>query len=241
MTYQEIDQETLKKLGACSAATVTTLLVKRGLRNTAIRNVTPLRRDLPRMVGPAFTLRYIPAREDLDRYGSGGDPHNAQRQAIELAPAGSVFVLDCRGDASVAGIGAILTRRLQARGLAGVVMDGGVRDSDRVAKFHIPVYCSGPSAPPNYAGHHAVEHGSPISCGGVAIYPGDIMLGDSEAVVAIPPHLAAEIAEEGEAMERREEFLMSEIESGRSIMGVYPPDPETLERYQAAIAQGKAI
>jgi len=192
------------------------------------------------MVGPAFTLRYIPAREDLDRYGTGGDPHNAQRQAIELVPEGAVFVLDCRGDDSIAGIGAILTRRLQARGVAGVVMDGGVRDSNSVATFDIPVYCSGPSAPPNYAGHHAVEFGTPISCGGVAVYPGDIMLGDAEAVVAIPRHLVAEIAEEGEAMERREAFLMCEIVAGRSIVGVYPPDSDTLERYRVAITSGSA-
>jgi regulator of RNase E activity RraA len=192
------------------------------------------------MVGPAFTLRYIPAREDLDRYGSGGDPHNAQRIAIEQVPEGGVFVVDCRGDDSVAGIGAILTRRLQARGVAGVVMDGGVRDSNTVATFDIPVYCSGPSAPPNYAGHHAVEFETPISCGGVAVYPGDIVLGDAEAVVVIPRHMAAELAEEGEAMERREAFLMREIVAGRSIVGVYPPDSDTLQRYQAAIAAGTA-
>ena len=236
----EIEQSLRTRLQACSTATVTTLLVKRGLRNTAIRDVKPLRPGLPRMVGPAFTLRYIPAREDLDAYGSGGSPDNQQRKAIELAPSGSVFIVDCRSDASIAGIGAILARRLQARGLAGVVMDGGVRDTATVATFDIPVYCKGGAAPPNYAGHHAADFGQPISCGGVAVYPGDIILGDSEAVVVIPRHLAEEVAAEGEAMERREAFLMQEIAAGRSIVGVYPPNADTMARYAEAVATGAA-
>jgi regulator of RNase E activity RraA len=234
-----LDPAVHAKLAVCSSATLTTLLVKRGIRRTAIRGVAPIRRDLPRMVGPAFTLRYIPAREDLDRYGSGGDPANVQRRAIEMVPEGAVFVIDCRGDASIAGIGAILTRRLQSRGVAGLVMDGGVRDTASVAGFAIPVYCAGPSAPPNYAGHHAVDMDQPIACGGIAVYPDDIIHGDSEAVIVIPRHLAAEIAEEGEAMERREVFLLGEIEAGRSIVGVYPPNEETLDRYRRAVARGE--
>jgi len=185
------------------------------------------------MVGPAFTLRYIPAREDLDAYGSGGDPANIQRQAIEIAPEGHVFIADCRNQADIAGIGAILARRLRQRGLAGVVLDGGVRDTSPLAVSDMPVYCAGPAAPPNYTGHHAADMNVPIACGGVAVYPGDIIFGDSEAVIVVPQHLATELAAEGAEMDQREAFLIREIEAGRSIVGVYPPDAATMERYRA--------
>lgn len=229
----ELAEGTRSSLSRCSAASVSTQLVKRGFRNSAIRGVAPLRRDLPPMIGSAFTLRYIPAREDLDVYGRSNDPSSPQRQAIELAPAGCVLVVDCRGDATVAGIGSILTRRLEVRGLAGVVLDGGVRDTTSIGAFKIPVYCSGPAAPANFVGHHAADYGLPISCGGVPIYPEDIIFGDAEAVIVIPRHLANEVAEEAAAMERREVFLMNEIADGRSIVGVYPPDEETLRNYEA--------
>jgi regulator of RNase E activity RraA len=221
----------------CSAATLSTLLVKRGLRNTAVRGVRPLNPGLPPMAGPAFTLRYIPAREDVDRYGSGGDPANVQRQAIEIAPEGHVFIADCRNLPDIAGIGSILARRLRQRGLAGVVLDGGVRDTPPLAVSDMPVYCAGPAAPPNYNGHHAADMNVPIACGGVAVYPGDIVFGDSEAVIIVPRHLAAEVAAEGAEMERREAFLIGEIEAGRGIVGVYPPDAATPERYQGWLRQ----
>ena len=217
----------------CSSATLSTLLVKRGLRNTAIRGIRPLRPGLPPMVGPAFTLRYIPAREDVDAYGFGGNPANLQRQAIEMAPEGHVFIVDCRNDPHVAGIGSILVRRLHARGLTGIVLDGGVRDTTSIAGFDIPVYCSGAAVPPNYTGHHAADINTSIACGGVAVYPGDIIFGDSEAVIVVPRHMADDLAVEAAAMERRERFLITEIEAGRSIVGVYPPDAATLARFEA--------
>lgn len=229
----EISPSLRAAFALCSSATLSTLLVKRGLRNTSVRGVRPLRPGLPPMVGPAFTLRYIPAREDIDAYGSGGDPANLQRQAIEIAPDGHVFVIDCRGDADIAGIGSILVRRLHERGLTGVVLDGGVRDTTAIAGFDIPVYCAGAAVPPNYAGHHAAEINGLISCGGVAVYPGDIVFGDNEAVIVVPRHMAEEVATEGAAMEKRERFLITEIEAGRSIVGVYPPDAATLARYEA--------
>jgi len=224
----------------CSSASLSTQLVRRGLRNVAIRGVRPIRADLPPMVGPAFTLRYVPAREDLDAYGSGGDPSNVQRQAIEAIPAGRVFVVDCRGSTDVAGIGAILGRRLVTRGVKGVVLDGGVRDTRAFESIDLPTYCAGPSAPPNYAGHHAADMDVVVSCGGVAVYPGDVIFGDSEAVIVVPRHLAAEVAADAAEMERRERFLFKEIESGRSIKGVYPPDEDTTRRYTEAKALGQA-
>jgi regulator of RNase E activity RraA len=240
MIHQDISPDLRARLQTCSAASISTQLVRRGLRNVAIRGVAPLRTDLPPMVGPAFTLRYVPAREDLDGYGSGGDPSNVQRQAIEASPAGHVFVADCRGVTDIAGIGAILARRLMQRGMAGVVLDGGVRDTAAIAATPFPMYCAGGSAPPNYAGHHAADMDVVVSCGGVAVYPGDIVFGDSEAVVVIPRHLAEEVAADAAQMERRERFLYREIEAGRSIKGVYPPDEETMGRFAAACAAGEA-
>lgn len=230
--------ETAHRLAGCSSASLTTQLVRRGLRNTAIRSVMPVRKGLPRMVGPAFTVRYIPAREDLDAYGSGGDPDNKQRQAVEMVPAGAILILDCRGVTDIAGMGAILCRRLQLRGAAGVVLDGGVRDTTAISGFEIPVYCAGPSAPPNYSGHHAADLQVPIACGGVAVYPGDILFGDDEAVVVIPAHLVDEIAADAWEMEEREKFLLVEIEAGKSIVGVYPPSDETMARFRAWQAGG---
>ncbi len=223
-----------------SSATISTQLIRRGIRNVAIRGVLPLRKDLPPMVGPAFTLRYVPAREDLDAYGSGGDPTNIQRQAIELIPSGHVFVVDCRGESGIAGIGSILARRLVTRGIEGVVLDGGVRDTQSFNTIDLPVYCAGPAVPPNYAGHHAADMNVIVSCGGVAVYAGDIIFGDSEAVVVIPRHLAAEVAVDAAEQERRERFLFKEIEAGRSIQGVYPPDEDTTRRYNEAKASGLA-
>ncbi len=240
MELTDISNELRSVFMKCSAASISTQLIRRGLRNVAIRGVRPLRKGLPPMVGPAFTMRYVPAREDLDAYGSGGDPANIQRQAIELAPGGHVFVVDCRGSTDVAGIGSILARRLMLRGLAGIVLDGGVRDTMSMAKTEFPVYCAGASVPPNYAGHHAADMNVVVSCGGVAVYPGDIIFGDDEAVVVIPRHMAEEIAADAAEMERRERFLYREIEAGRSIKGVYPPDEDTMKRYLQAVESGTA-
>ena len=239
-TAADIPADLRATLMRTSAASISTQLIRRGLRNVAIRGVRPLRTDLSTMVGPAFTLRYVPAREDLDAYGAGGDPGNIQRQAIERAPAGHVFVVDCRGTADIAGIGSILGQRLLQRGLKGIVLDGGVRDTMSLATTAMPTYCLGPAVPPNYAGHHAADMNVVVSCGGVAIYPGDIIVGDREAVVVIPRHLAAEIADEAAEMERRERFLYAQIEAGHSINGIYPPSAETMQRYLDALASGAA-
>ncbi|TAG72596.1 MAG: ribonuclease activity regulator RraA [Burkholderiales bacterium] len=240
MQYQDISTDLRATFMKCSAASISTQLIRRGLRNVAVRGVRPLKAGLPPMVGPAFTMRYVPAREDIDAYGSGGDPTNVQRLAVEASPAGHVFVADCRGAADIAGIGSILARRLMLRGLKGVVLDGGVRDTTSVAQSDFPVYCAGPAVPPNYAGHHAADMNVVVACGGVAVYPGDIVFGDDEAVVVVPRHLAEEVAADAAEMERRERFLYQEIENGRSIKGVYPPDEDTMRRYREAIDSGAA-
>lgn len=241
MEFADISDALRETFMKCSAASISTQLIRHGLRNVAIRGVRPIKSGLSPMVGPAFTLRYVPAREDIDAYGSGGDPSNVQRLAIEIAPAGHVFVADCRAVSDIAGIGSILTRRLMLRGLKGVVLDGGVRDTTSMAQTNFPVYCAGPAVPPNYAGHHAADMNVVVACGGVAVYPGDIVFGDDEAVVVIPRHLAEEIATDAAEMERRERFLYKEIEHGRSIKGVYPPDEDTMKRYLESVASGATL
>lgn len=223
---------TIAKLKTTNSATLSTLLLKRGLRNTAVRGVRPLRTDMPPMVGPAVTVRYIPAREDIDGSEYSSSPDNFQRKAIDTIDADHVLVLDCRGLADIAGIGAVLVRRLIYRQVAGIVLDGGVRDSMDIAALGLPAFCTGPAAPANLVAHHASDMNQPIACGGVAVYPDDVMFGDAEAVIVIPRKWADELADEAVAMDEQEEFLKREIESGRSTFGVYPPNPETVARYQ---------
>lgn len=227
-----LSAETIAKLKTTSSATLSTLLLKRGLRNTAIRGVRPLRTDAPPMIGPAVTVRYIPAREDIDGSEYSSSPDNYQRKAIDTIPEDHVLVLDCRCMPDIAGIGAVLARRLIYRKAAGVVLDGGVRDFMDIAALGLPTFCTGAAAPANLVAHHASDMNQPIACGGVAVYPDDIVFGDAEAVIVIPRKWADEIADEAIAMDRQEEFLKLEIESGKSTFGVYPPNAETTERYR---------
>lgn len=230
---KEVSKEVLNKLGAVSTATLTSILYKRGFSNVFLQNVKPLKAG-QRMVGPAFTLRYIPSREDLDGIEVFKDPAHPQRKAVEEIPPGAVFVMDCRGDASVGSAGSILATRLQVRGAAGLVSDGGLRDATGIAQLDMASYCAGPSAPTNLIKHHALDINVPIGCGGVAVYPGDIMVGDDDGVVCLPSHLAAELAEVAVEMERFESFVLEEVRRGVSIIGLYPPtDPATQERYSA--------
>jgi regulator of RNase E activity RraA len=228
-----LDPSVYAKLLRTNSASLSTLLLKRGLKNTAVRGVRPLASAGRPMIGPAVTVRYIPAREDIDGSTYSSDPSNQQRKAIDTIPDGHVLVLDCRSLAEVAGIGAMLARRLVYRGAVGLVLDGGVRDTADIAQLGLPTYCMGPAAPANLVAHHASDMNQPIACGGVAVYPDDIIFGDSEAVIVIPREYVDDIAEEAVAMEEQEEFLKLEIESGKSTLGVYPPNKETLERYQA--------
>src|SRR5438067_10066383 len=182
---QAPDPVTLEMLKGVSTSTLTTLLYKRGFRNVFIQGARPLKPG-QRLAGPAYTLRYIPSREDLDGVDAFRDPRHPQRVAIEDIPPGAVLVMDCRGDTSVASAGSILSTRLQVRGAAGIVTDGGLRDATGIARLDIPAWCSGPSAPTNLIRHHALALNAPIGCGGVPVYPGDIMVGDDDGVVCIP-------------------------------------------------------
>lgn len=225
--------QTEQKLLRVSTATLTTVMFKRGLRNIFLQGLQRLSAG-PNMVGAAYTLRYIPAREDLDRLESFADRTNAQRKGVEECPAGTVFVIDSREDASAASAGCILAARLQSRGCKGIVTDGGFRDTPEIAKLAMPSYHARPSAPTNLTKHHAVAVNDPIACGGVSVFPGDIIVGDNEGVVCIPQHMANEVADEAEEMTVFEDFVMEMVQQGASTFGLYPPtDPSTMDRFKA--------
>ena len=224
-----LNNDTRQKLSRVSTATLCTALFKRGLRNQFIQDVRPLNPGLPNMVGEAFTLRYIPAREDLNPLSVFQDRGHPQRVAVEQCPAGAVMVIDSRKDARAASAGSILVSRLMTRGVAGVVTDGGFRDSPEIARLDIPAYHQRPSAPTNLTLHQAIDINVPIGCGDVAVFPGDVVVGDAEGVVVIPAHLADEVAGEALEMTAFEDFVMEEVLKGRSILGLYPAtDPQTV-------------
>jgi regulator of RNase E activity RraA len=233
--------ENRARLRAVSTATLTTALFKRGFRNTYMQDVQPLNPSA-RMVGEAYTMRYIPAREDLDVLSAFEDPEHPQRKAVEEIPPGSVFVIDSRRDRRAASAGSILLTRLMVRGIAGVVTDGGFRDSPEIARLGIPAYAVLPSAPTNLIHHHAVDLDVPIGCGDVAVFPGDIIVGDAEGVVVIPAEIANEVTEEAFGMTLFENWVTAQVKAGASIRGLYPANSETRIRYEAwrAGAEGEA-
>jgi len=227
-----MNRNTQNILLTVGTATLCTLLFKRGLRNCFIQGVSRLNNDSVRLVGPAYTLRYIPAREDLDRMEVFRNPDHPQRAAVEKIPQGHVLVMDCRGDASAASAGSILALRLQVRGCAGIVTDGGLRDSNAIAALSMPVYCAGASAPTNLTKHHGADLNVPIGCGSVAVYPDDIMVGDGDGVVVLPAEIADEVAEEAQAMDLFEGWVTEQVALGRSIAGLYPPDENTQAEFE---------
>ena len=218
--------ETREKLATVAVATICTALYKRGFRNQFIQDVRPLNPEGKPMVGEAFTLRYIPAREDLNSIDVFLDPKHPQRDAIERCPPGAVLVIDSRKDARAASAGSILVSRLMKRGCAGIVTDGGFRDAPEIAALDMPSYHSRPSAPTNLTIHQAIDMDVPIGCGDAPVWPGDIVVGDGEGVVVIPAHLADEIADEAVEMTAYEDFVTEQVMAGQSIIGLYPATKE---------------
>ena len=228
-----INSKIQEKLKRVSSATIATCLFKRGLRSQFIQGVQPLSKGKGTMVGEAFTLRYIPAREDLNPITVFQNPEHPQRKAVETCPPGAVLVIDSRKDARAASAGSILATRLMKRGVAGMVTDGGFRDSAEIAELDMPAYHQRPSAPTNLTLHQAIDINVPIACGDVAVFPGDVILGDDDGVMVIPAHLAEEVAVEGESMTIFEEFVTEKVMEGRSITGLYPPtDPNTVKEFE---------
>lgn len=223
MPLSNATRDALKQV---STATLTTALFKRGLKNQFIQGVLPLDPKKPNMVGEAFTLRYIPAREDLNQISVFQDRSHPQRKAIEECPEGAVMVIDSRKDPTAASAGSILVSRLMVRKVAGIVTDGGFRDSPEIAELTIPAYHLRPSAPTNLTRHQAIDINVPIGCGDAPVFPGDVIVGDGEGVVVIPAEIADEIAAEATEMTVFEDFVTEKVLEGRSILGLYPPTDE---------------
>lgn len=224
---------TKKILKKVSTATIATCLFKKGLKNQFIQGVKPLKSGKSTMVGEAYTLRYIPAREDLNPIEVFKDPNHPQRVAVETCPPGSVWVIDSRKDARAASAGSILATRLMVRGAAGIVTDGGFRDATEIAALDMPSYHQAPSAPTNLTLHQALDINVPIACGDVAIYPGDMLVGDDDGVIVIPKDIVEEVVEECSEMTLFEEFVMESVHKGQSIIGLYPlTDANTKATYE---------
>lgn len=225
----KLSNELREKLQKISTATIATCLFKKGIRNQFIQNIFPLSVLDEHMVGEAFTLRYIPAREDLNPVSVFQDPKHPQRVAVETCPKGSVLVIDSRKNARAASAGSILVTRLMKRGVAGIVTDGGFRDSEEIANLNFHSYHQRPSAPTNLTLHQALDINVPIGCGDVAVFPGDIIVGDKDGVIVVPLELIHDVVLECEEMTKFEDFVLEQVNDGATIVGLYPPTkPETL-------------
>ena len=225
----ELNPDTREALKHVATSTLTGLLFRRGMRNMYLHDVWPMRVDQPRLVGVAFTMRFIPARSDRDAPGNAG-PQGIQVRAMEECPPGHVLVVDARGDAHAASAGDLYVGRLAARGCAGIVTDGGLRDTDGVAKTGLAAYHRRPSSPPSPIAHRPFDLNLPIACGGVAVYPGDIVVGDRDGVVVIPPDIVDQIAEEATASTLFDEFAEEEVARGRSLIGLFPQTGDAAKR-----------
>jgi regulator of RNase E activity RraA len=229
-----MNPDTRDKLMNVSVATLATALYKRGLRNQVVQGVGPVARKGRNMVGPAYTLRYMPAREDRNQLVEFRNPDHPQRVAIEACPEGHVLVMDSRKDARAASAGDILVTRLMMRGVAGVITDGGLRDAATIGDLAIPAYHARPSSPTNLTLHEAIEINCPVGCGDAPVFPGDIVVGDDDCVIIIPAGIADEVADEAVEMTAYEDFVVEQVKGGAGIIGLYPAtNPENLDRFAA--------
>ncbi len=227
-----LDPAVIETLKGVSTATLTTVLLKKGLRNVWMRGTKPLRPDQERIVGPAFTLRFVPAREDLATPESWASPIST-RAAIEDMPEGCIAVVDAMGVQDAGIFGDILCARMMKRKVAALVTDGVVRDLEGVLGSALPVWCDGMAAPPSVAGLTFVGWQQPIACGGVAVFPGDVVVADKDGAVLIPAALLDAVLAEAPEQERMEGWIMTEIDRGVPLPGLYPMNAETKARYQA--------
>ncbi|MFK7805548.1 MAG: ribonuclease activity regulator RraA [Anaerolineae bacterium] len=237
-TKFKLTPSAMAKLRQTSTATLTTQLINKGFQNTFL-TLDPLSPD-KRMVGYAFTMRYVPVREDLTdtQYNN---TVNIQRVAVETIGPDEVMVIDARGDVRAASFGHILATRIQARGAAGLVTDGALRDTIGFKELGLPTYIKAPHATTSFVIHHPLEMQVPIGCAGVLIMPGDVIVGDGEGVVAIPAHVAEAVAHDGYEQEVREDFFQQKVAAGSPILGVYPPNEETEAEYKKWRAENKEL
>jgi len=226
-----LDASVAEQLRQVSTATLTMVLLKRGVRTSWLRGVEPLTVIGGRIVGPAFTIRFVPGREDLSQPESYAKSPSF-RDAIEAAPAGSVVVIDGRGNTLGATLGDILVARLARKGVLAAVTDAPVRDADEIRRLTLPVLCAGVAPPPSIVGLSFAGYDEIIGCGGVAVCPGDVLVCDNDGVVVIPLAMAAEVAEDGVEQERFERFVQRRVAEGASVVGLYPPNEGTVQDYQ---------
>lgn len=231
-----LDPKVIEILSQITTATLTTILLKKGLRNVWLRGTRPLRPGQPRLVGRAFTLRFVPAREDLATPASWASP-TSTRAAIEAMPEGVIAVVDAMGVADAGIFGDILCARMHKRGVAGLVSDGAVRDVAGVLATGLPVWCAGVAAPPSVAGLTFVGWQQPIGCGGVAVFPDDILVADQDGAVVVPAALLDMVMQEAPEQERMEAWIFRQVEKGAALPGLYPMDDDTKARYAAETAQ----
>lgn len=229
------DASIIAALKGVSTATITTVLLKKGLRNVWLRGTKPLRPGQPRLVGRAFTLRFVPGREDLATPESWSSPKST-RAAIEAMPAGCIAVVDAMGILDAGIFGDILCARMQKRGVAALITDGVVRDAAGVLSTGLPVWCDGVAAPPSVAGLTFVDWQQPIGCGGVAVMPDDLIVVDDDGAVLIPSALVGDVVAAAVEQERFEGWIMGEVEAGAALPGLYPPNAEAKARYEASKA-----
>ena len=228
-----LDQQARETLMGVTTATITTILLKKGLRNVWLRGTLPMRPGQERVVGPAFTLRFVPSREDLATPASWSSPIST-RAAIEDMPSGCVTVVDAMGVTDAGIFGDILVARMAERGVAALVTDGVLRDVEGVLSTSLPVFCSGAAAPPSVAGLTFVAWQQPIACGGVAVYPNDIIVADQDGAVLIPAAYLGQVLDEAPEQERMEGWIMDQVtQHGATLPGLYPMNDETKARYQA--------
>ncbi len=231
-TNMSLDANVVNILSGVTTATLTTLLLKKGLRNVWMRGTRPLKPGQPRLVGRAFTLRFVPAREDLATPASWSKPLST-RAAIEAMPAGCIAVVDAMGVTDAGIFGDILCARMHKRGVTALITDGVVRDLAGVLGTGLPVWCQGAAAPPSVAGLTFVNWQEPIGCGGVAVFPDDVVVADDDGAVLIPAALLDDIVAAAPEQERLESWIMQEVGNGAALPGLYPPNAENLARYEA--------
>lgn len=229
----KLDPEVRADLARIPVSALTTILAAHNLPRMFMKGVGRVGPQTPRLIGQAFTIRYIPARPDLDTLESFSTPDALQRLALEQCPQDYVLVVDARGDTSIACAGDAYVGRLKAKGCAGIVTDGGLRDKDAVERLNYPAFFGGPASPPTFIGHHPADVNVPIGCGGVPVYPGDVIVGDGDGVVVIPLHLVAQVVSEAREIVEYDEFVDEKLAAGRSLIGLYPATPESRAEYAA--------
>jgi regulator of RNase E activity RraA len=227
-----LSPDLIRTLSGVTTATLTTVMLKKGLRNVWIRGAKPMQTGLPRLVGRAFTLRFVPAREDLATPASWGAPIST-RAAIEAMPDGSIAVVDAMGVTDAGIFGDILCARMHKRGVAALVSDGVIRDVDGVLATRLPVWCQGTAAPASVAGLTFVGWQEPIGCGGVAVIPNDVVVVDADGAVVIPQAMLEDVVAAAVEQELLEGWIMTQVHAGMALPGLYPPNEENKARYAA--------